>query len=340
MRITGLLLVCAVLVSCRSNIKTNPDAVAALVEEGKTPLARKPALSVESIQTDLSVTPEPYRVGPGDLLRVAVVGRPEFSVATKDGELVGYRVQGNGKIYLPMVGPVNAAGKTVAQIAKYLNHAVGEYVKKPQVTVEVASFQSQKFFVLGQVKKPSVMAADGTTTLLEALGNAGGVSPTGDVDGAYVIRSGKLLPVSLGDILLRGDTSRNVVMRKGDLVYVPDKADWKVYVLGEVVRPGIVPMGDRGLNLADAVAEVGGIDKLHADRRVIRIFRGGWQNPRAFTLSTQDVYEFGASIELRPGDRVVVAPRGLANWSRATTLMLPFLQTAVTAGTVAAAVSK
>jgi polysaccharide export outer membrane protein len=189
------------------------------------------------------------------------------------------------------------------------------------------------------VARPGVFAVDGDTSLLEGVALAGGILETGDIEGAYVIRGAKLLPVSLGDILLRGDTSRNVYMQNGDLVYVPDKADWKVYVLGEVKRPGIVPMGGRGLSLADALAHVGGVDPLYADKNVIRVFRGSWQAPRAYTLSVEDVYRSGAGIALKPGDRIIVAPRGLANWNRAATLLLPFIQTALTATTVGVAVS-
>jgi polysaccharide export outer membrane protein len=185
-----------------------------------------------------------------------------------------------------------------------------------------------------------VFAVDGDNSLLEGVALAGGILDTGDIEGAYVIRNAKLLPVSLGDILLRGDTSRNVLMGDGDLLYVPDKADWKVYVLGEVKRPGIVPMGGRGLNLADALAFVGGIDPLYANRNVVRIFRGSWQEPKAYTLSVEDIYRSGAGIALKPGDRIIIAPRGLANWNRTATLLLPFIDTALTSATVAAAVTK
>jgi hypothetical protein len=97
-------------------------------------------------------------------------------------------------------------------------------------------------------------------------------------------------------------------------------------------------MTDRGLNLADAVASVGDIDPLHADRKVVRIFRGSWQRPDMYTISTDDLHRWGTAILLKPGDRIVVAPRGLANWSRAVQLLLPFAQTAVTAAATAAAV--
>ncbi len=321
---------------CKSKVVTNPETVAALVKEGRRPIPHTPKLKVETIKTVPPAGREEYRIAPGDVVRVTVVGHPELSAAARpDGSLIGLRVGTDGDIQLPS-GPAKASGRTVSELRSAVVQAMEKYVKKPRVVVDILEYGSQKFFVLGQVQRPGVFAVDGNVTLLEGLAKAGGTNPNGDIEGAYVIRAGKLLPVSLGDMLLRGDTSRNVALRHRDLIFVPDKADWKVYVLGEVVRPGVVPMGDRGLNLADAVASVGGPDKLNADKNVIRIFRGSWQNPRAYTVSVEDLYRHGNVIALKPYDRIVVAPRGLANWSRAVTLLLPFLQTAVTAGTVAA----
>jgi len=166
---------------------------------------------------------------------------------------------------------------------------------------------------------------DGNTRLLEAIGLAKGVLPEGSLDRAYVIRDQSLLPINLADILLRGDTSRNVYMRDGDLVYVPSAADQKVYVLGEVNRPGAVPMTDGRLSLAQAIAEVGGVLPVEARKRAIKLVRGSWQEPTVYTLSYDAILEDGDKIQLRAGDRIVVAPTGLTQLSRYLQQILPLL---------------
>jgi polysaccharide export outer membrane protein len=338
MRRGALLLLLA---ACGSIPDTNPETVEALVTAGQQPIERVRGLTVEMIETEPPAGPVEYRIGKNDVLHLVVVGHPEFSGLGQNanGTLVGTRVQSDGKIYPPMLEGVQAEGLTIAQLRTALREALGKYILDPQVSVEVLRFESQKFFVLGHVGTPGVFPVDGTTTLLEGVARAGGIRETGDIEGAYVIRASKLLPVSIGDILLRGDTSRNVVMQHGDMLYVPDKTDWKVYVLGEVKRPGIVPMDWRGLNLADALAAAGGIDPLYAKKSQIRIFRGGWQKPQAYTVSTEDVYQFGTSIQLKPGDRIIVAERGLATWSRTITLLTPWMQSGATLAAVAAAFS-
>lgn len=324
---------------CAGPPKTNEEVVSRLVEDGRVPIERKLDLTAERIPTAPPSEPGPYRIGVDDVIHITVVGHPELSGAGKngEGERTGHRVQRDGKVYPPMLDGVVAAGRTVPELREALIVDYRKYFKRdPHLSVDVLDYTSQKFYVLGKVARPGVFPVNGSRTLLEGVAQAGGIRDDGDIEGAYVIRRGQVLPISLGDILLRGDTARNIPMAHGDLVYVPDKADWKVYVLGEVKEPGVVPMGRRGLNLADALAAVQGIDPLYADRSNIRIFRGSWQRPKAFTLSTEDVYRYGTSIVLKPGDRIIVAPRRLATYARTMQLATPFIQTGSTAAVLAA----
>jgi polysaccharide export outer membrane protein len=325
------------LAACTSTPETNPETVQALVAAGRAPIER--SLKVETIATEPPAAAGEYRIGPNDVLHVVVVGHPELTGDASQGAPVGLRVQRDGKIYPAMIEGLPAAGKTTSEVRDALQQKFAAYIKDPQVAVEVLKFESQKFYVLGHVARPTVLPVDGNTTLLDGIAHAGGIRETGDIEGAYVIRGGKLLSVSLGDILLRGDTSRNIPMQNGDMIYVPDKTDWKVYVLGEVKKPGIVPMDWRGLNLADAIAAAEGLDLLNSKKSEIKIFRGGWQKPQAFTVSITDVYTYGTSIALHPGDRIVVGTRGLATWSRTITLLTPWMQSGATIAAVAAAVA-
>jgi len=296
-------------------------------------------LEVESVQTELpSQDTGPYRIGVNDVLHVEVTGRPEFGrlVQSRRGQLLGgRRVHGDGNVYLPLVGAVPARSKTMAEFRANVSTRLQEFLATPDVTVEVIDYRSQKFFVLGHVHRPGTFAVDGTQSLLEAIGLAGGIRDDGDLDAAYVIRGRTLLPISLRDLLLRGDTSRNITMAHGDLVYVPDAIHREIYVVGEVQRPGAFPMSPRGMTLAAALARAGGLDMLHADKGGVYVYRGSWQAPRSFRLTYEDVLKFGAQIPLRAGDRVHVSATGYSNFGRALSLLTPFLQTVIT-GAVAA----
>ncbi|MEM6992524.1 MAG: SLBB domain-containing protein, partial [Myxococcota bacterium] len=225
----------------------------------------------------------------------------------------------------PIIGELAAAGLTLTEFEAALQKRAGAFIVEPQVSVEILEYASQKFYVLGEVPKPGAFPVDGDTTLLEGVGLAGGIPPTADLEGASVIRAGKLMPINLADILRRGDVSRNIFLRDGDVVHVPDNVAKKVHVLGEVVRPMTVPIERDALSLAEALASAGGPSPARA-RRELAVIRGGYAKPVVYIINLERALLFDDAIKLRAGDRVVVAPTGLSTSSRYMEQILPFLR--------------
>lgn len=320
-----ILLLAALLLwaACASTSDTRP-AVEALIAQGQQHEKPSLDLQVETVLTKLPTTVEEYRLGVNDVLDVRAPGLAEFGGKPKSpgAEASGYPVMQDGKVYLPYVGGMLAAGRTALEIQSNLNKRLQKLLEKPFVAVRVLRYESKKFFVLGGVNRPGAFPVDGVTTLLAGIAAAEGIRDGGDIERAYVVRGRTLLPISLGDLLLRGDTSRNIVMQNGDLVYVPGEIRQEVYVLGEVDKPGRVAISPfRPLTLAAALAEAAGLDRINASKDEIRVFRGSWQSPKAFTITEGDLNRYGAHIFLRSGDVVHVAPSGLATWSRTLTLL-------------------
>ena len=292
----------------------------------EVPLQDK-ALSVERIETALPPQVDEYKIGPNDVLNILVLGHEELSsVRDFNKGIVGTIVKKDGNIYLPIVGKIKAAGFSVEEFHEVLRDQLKTYVVDPQVSIDVLRYESQKFYVLGYVKEPGAFPVDGDTTLLEAFGLAKGVLPGASLERAYVIRDRALLPINLADLLLRGDTSRNIYMKDRDLVYIPSGADQKVYVLGEVRQPGALLIEDGRLSLAQAIAEAGGLLAVEADDDSIKLIRGSWQKPTVYTLDYDTVLEEGDRIQLRAGDRIVVAPTALTVMTRYMEQILPFLE--------------
>jgi polysaccharide biosynthesis/export protein len=287
------------------------------------------SMMVEKIVTNLDPQVDEYRIGANDVLNIFVLEHEEVSsVRDFNKGIVGTIVKKDGKIYLPIVGPLQAAGYTIEEFHKVLADHLKNYIQAPELSVDIMKYESQKFFILGEVASPGAFPVDGDTTLLEAIGLAGGVKGTGNLESAYVIRKNTLLPINLSNLLLRGDTSRNVYMADRDLVYVPSAQDQLVYVLGEVRSPGTVKIPSGRLNLAQAIAEAGGLLPIEADRSSIKLIRGSWQEPLVYTLEFAVVLEHGDRIFLKPGDRIVVQPTSLTTASRYMQQILPFLQAA------------
>ncbi|GAB4178188.1 MAG: hypothetical protein Kow0020_14230 [Wenzhouxiangellaceae bacterium] len=257
-----------------------------------------------AVQNDAS--DDLYRLGPGDEITVDVFGVEELSG--------NYRVDGLGRISMPLIGSVEVSGYTLSETEELLEQRYGEdYLRNPQITVAVVEFRSQQFTAVGAVAQPRVYNTQRKITLIEALAMAGGLAPNA---GSYVhvtdrIRdpeTGRLgmrsVAVSIDD-LTRGLPEANLVLGEAALINVPPAGS--VFVEGAVQRPGVFQQ--RGsITVLKAIAMAGGL-KFEADRNQISVLR---RNPATNewlrqSVSFNEIRESPANdIELQDGDIVVV----------------------------------
>ncbi len=326
----ALAMVACLFPACTSRTsKPHPEDVGKLVLSAppKDPPKFQPLPAAER-RSFANEAVEPYRIGRGDVLNIQGDQFKGFGETTK-GYIAGTKVKPDGQLYLPDLAPIEAAGKTVIEVQDAIREALKRFNKQPFVSVDVLTYASQKYFILGEVVEPSVAPVDGETSLIEALARAGGFTKSADVEQAFVVRAQKILPVSLADIVRRGDMSQNLTLKDKDLIFVPSMKVRRVFVLGEVVEQGVYPLPEEGMTLVEAVALAKGMRAEFADVNQIRVFRGGWCNPEAFTISACELYTYGESIRLFPGDRVYIAPMQEANYARALQLAAPFINTAL-----------
>jgi polysaccharide export outer membrane protein len=184
--------------------------------------------SPEKIQQALALAEpdieEVYVIGATDGIRVSVWRNPDLSVAVP--------VRPDGKISVPLVGDVQASGRTPEQLADAIENELGSYIREPQVSIVITSMGSHEFTdrvrLTGAVGQPtSVPHRDGMTVLDMVLG-AGGLSPFAAANNAMLYRPLEdqvvAIPVRLKDILERGDISTNFQLRPGDILTVPERS--------------------------------------------------------------------------------------------------------------------
>lgn len=187
-----------------------------------------------------------YRLGPEDTLTIQVLDVAEIPDRP-------VKIDKNGFIDMPLIGRMEAAGKTTPELESAIAARLDKFVRQPRVSVHVAEYHSQPVSVLGEVGTPGVYQLSGPKHLLEMISMAGGLRP----DAGTTIQitreasSGSLsLPGSKADAtgrynsaeidltsLLSGQTpANNILMQPNDVVSVP-KADL-VYVIGDVKKAG------------------------------------------------------------------------------------------------------
>src|SRR5208282_3409041 len=168
-------------------------------------------------QAGAGVTAEPnsYIIGIEDVLDISVWQEPNVSRSVP--------VRPDGKISIPLVNDIQAAGLTPMQLASSITEKLKKFLTKPQVTVTVTAINSQRVFVIGEVTKPGPMPLLPNMTALQALSIAGGPTQFADQKHAYVMRheGGKdsTYPVNYRN-LLRGDTRGNIILKAGDTIVV------------------------------------------------------------------------------------------------------------------------
>ena len=176
-----------------------------------------PALVMPPQSCSVSITPDSTagdRVGGslrgGDLLKIAVF---------RNKELTGdYLIDSQGRLVVPGLGELRAAGLTPAQVENGLRQLLACQGIRPDVSVQAQIRVS----VLGEVRSPGVFPVDPGVTLLQLLTAAGGETPRADLAHATVIRGGKSYPVNLQNAL-RGGSSGSIILNSNDVLVVPKR---------------------------------------------------------------------------------------------------------------------
>jgi polysaccharide export outer membrane protein len=165
-----------------------------------------------------------YRIGVDDLVSVNVWRDEELSVSMP--------VRPDGKITVPLVGDVQAGGRTPQEVAKEIRQRLSAYIRNPDVTVILTELRSHEFLsrirVTGAVEAPMSMPYRQGMTALDAVLEAGGINVYAAPDRTKVFRrkgSGEteVLNIHLGRILTQGDLTTNIDLQPGDVITIPER---------------------------------------------------------------------------------------------------------------------
>ena len=156
-----------------------------------------------------------YKIGPQDVLEISVFKVPDLSRKVQ--------VANSGSVNLPLVGEVQAVGKTAQEMERDLTTKLGaKYLQNPQVTVYIKEYNSQRVTVEGAVRKPGVYPIRGKTSLLQFIAIAGGLDDTASSDDLVIVRTvnGKRTAArfDLGEV--RAGKLNDPVIMPGDVIMV------------------------------------------------------------------------------------------------------------------------
>lgn len=168
------------------------------------------------ILSSVPIKAQDYLIGPDDALKITVYREEDM-----DREV---RVSSDGYISFPLLGKVKAEGLTVSELERNMIIELIRYLKNPQVTVFIKEYST--ISVTGQVNGPGSFPLRGELSVIEAIGLAKGFTKIAAQNSVKIMRmengQKKTITVKVGGISRRGDKSKDVPLKRGDIIYVPE----------------------------------------------------------------------------------------------------------------------
>lgn len=182
----------------------------------------------------------PYRIKPGDLLRVKFLYHPELDIKTL--------VRPDGSITLQMGGDIYAAGRTAEELAQEIVERTKDRLREPEVSVLVAQTADAKVYVMGEVRVPGIVPYREGMTPLQAIADRGGFLDTARVDSVLRLSPGdeeyQGTRLDLAQAL-RSGSPEDVQLRPGDVLYVPRTFIGDVNAFVRLYIRGLLPVEPR-----------------------------------------------------------------------------------------------
>jgi polysaccharide export outer membrane protein len=293
--------------------------------------------------------PQPVQQLPPDTIRPNYVLGPndQILIRAPEAEEIDnrpFRIDGDGNINLPLVGHVHAAGMTIQEFEADLVKRLREFIREPQVFVQIAQYRSEPVFFVGLFLRPGAYPLQGNRTLIEMLTSVGGLQPNADrhikvtrqaeygpipLPDAIVDTEKKVstVEISLGSLRQNLSPAENILLQPYDQISV-GRAEL-VYVNGEVSKVGGVELGERdSISIAQVLSQSGGFTR-DAQKSKVRILRPVEGTSRRYVIEVDVARLFEGKdldVPLLPGD-IVYVPRSYTRqfWQTFSSVAIPML---------------
>ncbi len=280
---------------------------------------------IVSISLPVGAMAGDYIIGIGDRLSISRIiitpGKNGEPREAKDREVV--TVRPDGKIAYPLIGEVKAGGLTPLQLRKILTDKLGEYIKDPQLTVNLEASDHLTVYIFGNLRGAGPKKVKGNTTILQLFSGIGTLPDTIDLKNSFLVRDNKKMKVDLYALINEGDLSQNIYLKNGDTVFFKtkvkpvakiekptDKFKSIIRIIGEVRKEQALKY-EKGMTILDAILRAGGFTP-YARPSGTKVVRRRDDKVEEITIDMDAVRggEVDKNILLEPGD-VISVPASL-----------------------------
>jgi protein involved in polysaccharide export with SLBB domain len=180
---------------------------------------------------------ENYKLGANDEIAIRILGQSEYSIEKT-------KISPVGRIYHPLLGDIEVAGKTVIQLTEELTKDLAEYLLNPKISISLLETRSAKVGVLGEVLRPGILIMNEPMRILDAIKEAGGLTEYGNKSSVIVYRQGKDGHIGTQEVNLKkilegkSSNSENMELQPGDTVMVTGNLRKKVAFVASLTSIG------------------------------------------------------------------------------------------------------
>ncbi len=265
---------------------------------------------------------EEYIIGPEDSLSI--------NVWENDDLTSHVQIRPDGKISLPLLDDIQAAGLTPLQLKEVITKRLESYVQNPKVTVIVTGIRNFTVYVQRGVNNASGRMGLGMgnnargrssyifrkqASLWDLLTKIAPLDLTADLRHSFILRDGVKIPVDVYLLWVKKDLSQNIPLKPNDTLVLPNNYANRINVMGEVNAPQVIPYRE-GMKIVDAILAVGGFNDFGDDKRVIIIRKVAGEevhmkvNVMSVMQGGEPLVDFNSGVVenvlLKPGDTIVV----------------------------------
>ncbi len=318
------------------NYETFPDyseSQSAILDE--TQLSEEEKAKRDAELRHWNEMPEPeYTINAGDEVRIVVYDHEDLSFSTV--------VTPDGNIGMVFLGQVKVAGLTLAEAARRIETGLADYVKKPAVGISPVQISSERVTITGATKAPGMYNISNGMRLADLYALSGGSSERlfdGQVlDAADLVNSmfarrvkdknGKeryeVLPIDFRRAIELGDTDHNVLLRKGDYVYIAVRSESMVCLIGDAMTPH-KRLWDNNLGILELLTTGGWVKETYWSNAIL--IRGGVANPTIYKIDIDSILAGRKpNVALAPGDIVYLPKDNISEYNVFVRKLLPTAQ--------------
>lgn len=321
-------------------------SVTGVVAQTPQPAGQNPAQPAAPAQNPPG-TQTPRELPPDSIRPNYVLGANDQILIRTQAEEINekpFRIDADGNINLPLLGRIHAGGMTVQELESDLTQRLREYIREPQVIIQVTQFRSSPIFFVGAFKSPGIYPLQGNRTLVEMLAQIGGTQPNAS-QRITITRRAEYGPIplpsavddpekkistveiSLASLRQNVNPAEDILLQPYDVISV-ERAE-QIYVTGEVLKTGPLELGEReSMSIAQVLTMAGGFsrDALKGKVRILRPILGTTRRA-AIEVDVKRIFEGKDNdVPLLPND-ILYVPRSYTRvfWQTFGQVALPML---------------